>query len=324
MKPPLILLSRYYDRVAALIDGRVKIAGETARCEVMPSVPASFRRMMEDDEVLAGEMSFGFQVAVAGSQDRSRFVAVPVFLSRSFRHGNVFVHKESPLESFAQLKGKRVALEEYAMTMGIWVRTLFQEAGVMPEDIHWVTARDPVVVPEVEEKLRARLHLERTDGTSIWHLLERGDVDAVIGRPPDYRDVNGGAFRRLLRDHWQHQRDYHARTGIFPTMHLLALRREAYEANPQIALDLYTAFEESKRIAIEDMSTNLNALTITLPMLEAHVDETIARFGTDWWPYGIARNRAPLETFTSACFKQGVLARPLGPEQIFCPNTLGL
>src|SRR6266478_10010982 len=126
MTPPhLLLLTRYYDRVTALVEGRVPVGRQAARCEVMRSIPETFHRMMIDPEVLAGEMSLGFQTVIASTQSRSRFLGIPVFLSRSFRHGNVFVQHDSPLTDFAQLRGKRVALEEYAMTMGIWVRALF-------------------------------------------------------------------------------------------------------------------------------------------------------------------------------------------------------
>jgi 4,5-dihydroxyphthalate decarboxylase len=231
MSDPVILLARHYDRVAALLDGRVQVGRRKVRWEVAPSIPDSFRRMMNDPDILAGEMSFGFQAVVASSQERSRFVAIPVFPSRSFRHGNVFVRSDSPLTSFGQLRGRKVALEEYAMTMGIWVRALFEEAGVAPEEIHWVTGRDPVVVPEVEAELRKRLRLDRAT-RSLWALLRDGEVDAVVGRPPDYRDVEGGAFRRLLNDHWGCQRDYYRTTQIFPPMHVLVVRRDAFESDP--------------------------------------------------------------------------------------------
>jgi 4,5-dihydroxyphthalate decarboxylase len=324
MTSPLILLTRHYDRVTALVEGRVLVGGMRAQCEIVPSVPANFQRMMADDDVLAGEMSLGFHVAVASGDAHSRFIGIPVFLSRSFRHGNVFVRKDSPLEDFSQLKGKCVALEEYAMTMGVWVRGLFAEAGVLPEDIRWLTARSPVVVPAVEANLRSRLKLQRAHGQSIWSLLERGEVDAVIGRPPDYRDVENGAFRRLLRDHWGHQRAYFGRTRVFPPMHLLVVRRDAFERHPQIAVDLFDAFAEAKRLAIEDLSTNLNALTATLPMLEAHVDETRRLFGADWWPYGLAANKLALSAFTTLCWEQGIVAAPVEYERMFCANTLAL
>ena len=321
-KPLIVLLSRPYDRAAALLDGRVRVGEQKLRCELAANTLDAFRRL-RDDDVLAGEMSFGFQVASVSSQERSRFLAIPVYLSRAFRHGNVFVRKDSFLTDFSQLKGRRVGLEEYAMTMGIWCRGLFADAGVACEDIHWFTAREPIVVPEVEAKLKQRMSIERADAP-IFTLLEQGKIDAVIGRPPDNDGGDNGAFRRLLSDHWAHQREYYARTGIFPAMHVLVVRRHAYEENPQIALDLYNAFAESKRLLIAEMRSNLNSLVTTLPMLEAHVNDTINLFGEDWWPYGIARNRPTLDAFTSYCHAQGVIERPVTLEQIFCPNTLAL
>jgi 4,5-dihydroxyphthalate decarboxylase len=321
--PSLILLGRPYDRAAALLDGRILVGKNKLRCELAADTLGSFRRLQNDDAVLAGEMSLGFQVASVSSEERSRFLAIPVYLSRSFRHGNVFVRKDSALTDFSQLQGKRVGLEEYAMTMGIWCRGLFADAGVDCESVHWFTAREPVVVPEVEEKLKRRMRIERA-AAPIFTLLEEGKIDAAIGRPPDGVSPDEGAFRRLLNDHWGHQRRYYARTGIFPTMHVLVVRRQAYEEDPQIALDLYDAFQESKRILIAEMRSHLNSLITTLPMLEAHVRDTIELFGEDWWPYGIAKNRATLDTFISYCHTQGVVGRPVKLEEIFCPNTLGL
>ena len=322
MPAPLILLARHYDRVAPIIDGRVTLRGERVRCEVAASIPESFRRMMTDPEVLAGEMSFGFHTIVASSQQNSRFVAIPIFPSRSFRHGNVFVRAGSNLTRFAELRGAKVALEEYAMTMGIWVRALLDEAGAPPETIQWFTGRDPVVVPEVEQRLRSAISMARVHGESIWALLGRGEIDAVIGRPPDYRDVDGGSFRRLLPDHWAEQRAYFAATSIFPIMHTIDVRREAYEADPQIASDIYDMFCEAKRLAIDDMSTNLNALTISLPMLEAHIAQTREIFGNDWWPYGIEGNISTIIPFIKYCHAQKLTEHVVRIEDIFCKNLL--
>jgi 4,5-dihydroxyphthalate decarboxylase len=318
--PSLVLLARPYDRASALFDGRVKLR-DGLRCELAATTPEAFRRLSTDDSLLAGEMSLGFQVASVASQERSRFLALPVFLSRSFRHGNIFVRKDSPLTELSQLKGKRIGLEEYAMTMGIWVRGLLADAGVAPENIHWFTGRDPIVVPEVEAKLKQRVRIERAQ-KPVFTLLENGEIEAAIGRPPNFEQVEGGPFRRLLSEPWAHQRDYFKRTGIFPTMHVLVVRREAYEADPAIAIELYDAFVEAKRLLIDEMRTNLNSLVTTLPMLEAHVDETMALFGDDWWPYGISANRKTLDAFLSFCFDQGVIDRQVELDEIICPNLL--
>jgi len=322
MKEPLILLSRNYDRTAALADGRVQVGGTRARVEVASDVPENFRRMMHDDEVVAGEMSLGFHAIASGSQELSRFVGLPIFLSRSFRHGNVFVGRDSSLKSFSELKGKKVGLEEYAMTMGIWARALFKEAGVSPQFIDWYTARDPVVVPEVEAKLKATLSLNRVYGRTLWDLLEQGDIDAVIGRPPKLQDVHHGPFRRLLKDHWAVQRTYYSERKMFPLMHLLVLRRAAYEKNPELARDLYEAFVQAKQIAMDELRSNLHTLSVTLPMLESHIDDTVEIFGDDWWPYGIRRNLVELNAFASYCLEQGLIPAPLDVERLFCSETL--
>ena len=318
---PLILLTRHYDRTSALEDGRVLIGGRPARFE-MAEPPVAFKRLSEDPAVTAGEMSLGFHTAlVSGGADK--FVGVPVYLSRSFRHGNVFVREDSPLEDFSQLPGTRIGLEEYAMTLAVWIRGLFAEAGVTPETIRWFTARDPVAAPEVEARLRRTLDLTRVDNGSTWKMLATGELDVVLGRPPDARDVYDGPFRRLLPSHWQAQRQYYRDTGIFPIMHVLVVRREAYDANPAIVTDLYKAFTESKRLAIEDLRVNLNTLSVALPMLEAHVEETDALFGQDWWPYGIKSNTAALSKFLDYSLEQGLITPKLEIGQLFSPETLG-
>ena len=322
MKQPLILLAHNYDRTAAVVDGRVLVGGTRARVEVASSVPENFKRMMGDDDVVAGEMSLGFHAVISGSQDMSRFVGLPIFLSRSFRHGNVFVGKNSPLENFSELKGKKVGLEEYAMTMGIWARALFMEAGVSPQSIDWYTARDPVVVPEIEAKLKATLSLSRVHGRTLWDLLEHGEIDAVIGRPPKLQDVHHGPFRRLLKDHWAVQRNYYSERKMFPLMHLLVLRRAAYEERPELARDLFTAFVQSKQIAVDDLRSNLHTLSVTLPMLESHIDDTVRIFGEDWWPYGIRQNLVELNAFASYCLDQGLTPAPLRLDRLFCAETL--
>lgn len=322
MTGPLILLTRSYDRTAALADGRVLVGRDRARIEVTTSVPENFKRMMGDDDVVAGEMSLGFHAVIAGSQDASRFVGLPIFLSRSFRHGNVFVGRNSPIDSFSQLAGKRVGLEEYAMTMGIWSRALFMEAGVSPQSIDWYTARDPVVVPEVEAKLKATLRLNRVQGRTLWDMLEQGEIDAVIGRPPKLDDVHHGPFRRLLKDHWAVQRTYYSEHKLFPLMHLLVLRRAAYEERPALALDLYQAFSQAKQIAIDELRSNLHTLPVMLPMLESHIAETIDLFGADWWPYGVRRNLAELNAFSSYCLQQDLTPAPLRLDRMFCPEML--
>jgi 4,5-dihydroxyphthalate decarboxylase len=318
---PLILLSRHYDRTSALEDGRVLIGGRPGRFE-MAAPPATFKRLSEDPAVTAGEMSLGFHTALA-SGGAGKFVGVPVYLSRSFRHGNVFVRKDSPLEDFSQLAGTRIGLEEYAMTLAVWIRGLFAEAGVAPETIRWFTARDPAVAPEVEARLRGTLDLTRVKDGSTWKMLADGELDVVLGRPPDTRDVYDGPFRRLLPSHWEAQRQYYRDTGIFPIMHVLVVRRETYEANPAIVTDLYQAFAESKRLSIEDLRVNLNTLSVALPMLEAHVEETDALFGADWWPYGVKSNEAALSKFLDYTLEQSLVTSKLEIGQLFSPETLG-
>ena len=205
---PLILLTRHYDRTSALEDGRVLIGGRPARFE-MAEPPVAFKRLSEDPAVTAGEMSLGFHTALI-SGGAGKFVGVPVYLSRSFRHGNVFVREDSPLEDFSHLPGTRIGLEEYAMTLAVWIRGLFAEAGVTPETIRWFTARDPVAAPEVEARLRRTLDLTRVDNGSTWKMLATGELEVGSGA------LSVGFYNALDRgivDRWAQARRIGRKTG---------------------------------------------------------------------------------------------------------------
>jgi 4,5-dihydroxyphthalate decarboxylase len=174
-------------------------------------------------------------------------------------------------------------------------------------------------------------HYDRVSAIADGRILllgQRARCEVMPSIPenfqPTHRSLDEGSVRRLFSHHWDRQRQYFRDTGIFPTMHLLVLRRDVYDEDRQMALDLYAAFADAKMRAVEDLRTNLNALAVTLPMLEEHVEYTRRVFGEDWWPYGIAQNRAAIETFPAYCFEQGLTRAPVQLERVFCPNTLAL
>ena len=117
------------------------------------------------------------------------------------------------------------------------------------------------------------------------------------------------------------ERDYFRRTGVFPIMHTIAIRREVYEANRWIAQSLAKAFAESQRLAYADLAETA-ASKVMLPWLAAGVEEAAREMGPDWWPYGFERNRAALEVFLRYHHEQGLSKRRLVPDELFAPETL--
>src|SRR5205085_8395056 len=111
------------------------------------------------------------------------------------------------------------------------------------------------------------------------------------------------------------------RTGIFPIMHTVAIRRDVYEGNRWVAQSLYKAFAEAQRETYRDLAETA-ALKAMLPWLPAHVEETRREMGEDFWPYGLERNRQTLATFLRYSHEQGLAKQPLDPDQLFASQPL--
>jgi 4,5-dihydroxyphthalate decarboxylase len=156
-------------------------------------------------------------------------------------------------------------------------------------------------------------------GKSLSQLLDEGRIDAIIGTSlPDSRHANP-AIQRLFPDFREVEKDYYRRTGIFPIMHLVAIRKEAYEAHPFIARSLYRAFEESKAAAARKMRF-LGALQYMLPWMTDDLDEMDAVFGKrDPWEYGLEANRKTLETLAGYMVEQGLLHGAPSLDELFIP-----
>jgi 4,5-dihydroxyphthalate decarboxylase len=128
-------------------------------------------------------------------------------------------------------------------------------------------------------------------------------------------------LRRLFPDPAGAEWEYHARTGIFPIMHTLVIRREVYEQHRWLARELVKACEQAKAMGLAGLGETA-ALRYALPWLWAEVERTRAALGDDWWPYGLEANRRTLATFLGYSHEQGLADRRYEPEELFAPETL--
>ena len=147
-------------------------------------------------------------------------------------------------------------------------------------------------------------------------LLVGGKIDALMAPSMPFKFGQDDAVRRLFEDHAELERDYFRRTGVFPIMHVVALRRDRYEAHPFIARSLYDAFERSKELAYEALE-EVGAPRAVLPQLDSYWEETKRIFGSDPWPYGIERNRPTLEAWVRYLHQDGLTPRLLTIEELF-------
>jgi 4,5-dihydroxyphthalate decarboxylase len=311
-----------YDRMLALYTGEVKPVGIDLQFLAMNDPREVFDRMAKGQEFDAAEMSSSEFISRL-SAGQCPFVAIPVFPSRVFRHSFIFVNARSGIRTPKDLEGKRVGVALYTMTAAIWIRGHLQhDYGVDLSTIRWVQGAinssgahgAPTVLPMVRPP---KIEIN-TSGKSLSRLLEEGAIDAIAGAQlPDSLGRNPDV-RRLFPDFRRVEREYYARTRIFPIMHLVAIKRSTYERNPSIAGSLYRAFCESKDRALAHMRY-LGALRYMLPWLPADLDEIDEVFGGDCWPYGIEPNRPTLEALIDYMVEQGIIAATLKVEDLFVP-----
>lgn len=319
---PLTLAAWDYDRLQPLIDGRVRPKGIDLRFLNM-IVEETFFRMLRHREFDVAEMSMSSYVISLLDPERP-FVALPVFPSRFFRHSCIYVNAAAGIESPQDLIGKRVGCPEYQMTAPVWIRGILAEHHAVPVDsVTYVTGGEEA--PNREEKLRLDLppniRVERIGPTqTLARMLATGEIDALhTARKPSTFD--GVKVMRLFPEFQRVERAYWEKTGIFPIMHVVALRREVYEANRWVAMNLYLAFREAQALTYAGLKETA-ALKGMLPWFNAHVEETLALMGEDFWPYGLERNRGGLETFLRYHHESGLSPRTLPVEELFAPETL--
>ncbi|HKP26970.1 MAG TPA: ABC transporter substrate-binding protein [Dongiaceae bacterium] len=313
-----------YDRTRALMDKSVVPDGIDLTYLNMP-VEETFFRMLRHREFDVAEMSLSSYVVSCFKEPRP-FVAIPVFPSRFFRHSSIYVNAAAGIRTPADLKGKRIGCPEYQMTAPVWIRgILSDEYGVKVNDVTYYTGGEES--PNRSEKLKldlpSNIKVERIGpDKTLSAMLRTGEIDALYtARKPSSYEGRDGKVRRLFEDFVEIERAYFRKTGIFPIMHTIAVRREVYEANRWIAQSLFKAFCEAQRRTYHDLQETA-ALKAMLPWLVAHVEEAKRELGDDYWSYGFQQNRKVLGTFLRYSFEQGLSKRLLTPEEIFVPETM--
>jgi 4,5-dihydroxyphthalate decarboxylase len=313
-----------YDRTRALLEARVQPDGIDLNYLDIP-VEETFFRMMRHREFDVAEMSLSSYVMSLFLPDRP-FIAIPAFPSRFFRHSCIYVHAGSGIKEPKDLIGKKVGSPEYQMTAPVWIRgILSDEYGIPVDSVVYFTGgqEEPGRPEKLPLDLPPEIRVERIGPEqTLSSMLGRGDIDALYTArmPSSFRSGNGNV-KRLFEDFLAIERSYFRRTGVFPIMHTVVVRRDVYNRDPWVAQSLYKAFCASQQSTYEDLSETA-ALKTMLPWLTAHVEETRREMGDDFWPYGLDRNRGALTTFLRYSYEQGLAKQLLEPEQLFAPETL--
>ncbi len=315
-----------YDHVRDLALGRVRPDGIDLTVLNHP-VEEIFFRFLDRLEWEVSELSMGMYTSAISRGDR-RFIAIPVFPSRVFRHSAIYVRTDGPVRHPQDLAGRRIGCPEWAQTATIYVRGYIAETlGIPLSTIEWVQAgvNDPGRREHATLHLPADIRLTQVTDSSLNAMLLAGELDAVIAARPPQAFLDGDRrVRRLFPDYRDIEEAYFRDTGIFPIMHTIAIRRDAYEANRWIARNLMVAFEQARRRSVERM-IDVTASHVPLPWgyeLAERGSRNLIFEGREMWAYGVEANRATLEAFLRYSDAQGTCHRRLEPEELFAPEAL--
>ena len=313
-----------YDRILPVAHGEIVPQGIRLNYLAL-EVEEVFWRQLRNKEFDVSESSLSSYVMLRSRGDE-RFVAIPVFTSRFFRHSCVFVNTQKGIQRPQDLKGKTVGLPEYQITAVVWLRGIFQdEYGVLPQDVHWRSGgeEEPGRKEKIELDLPPDIDLQPIPPEKfLSKMLDEGEVDALFtARAPSCFQNGSPNVARLFENPREEEEQYFRKTGIFPIMHTIIVQREIYEKNPWIAMELYKAFSEAKKLVLGNY-TRTEALHATLPWVHDELDRTEKIMGDDWWPYGVSKNRHVLETFLRYHHEQGLSKKMMTIEELFAPETL--
>lgn len=317
-KVELTLACGDYEIVRPLMEGKVQPDG--IELTVLTGMDSTTRhwRFLRNQEFDVAEVSLSSYVAARGRG--LPFNAIPVFLHRRFRHGFIFLNSAAGIREPKDLIGKRVGVKSYLVTATLWLRGILEsEYGVPHQSIEWFAELDE----DVDFTPPPGLKLQRLpDDKSVEDMLLDGEIDALLH--PDLIEPivrKDPRVTRLFPNYKADEIAYYEKTGIFPIMHVMGIRPSIVERYPWVPINLFQAFNEAKRIAMQRME---NPRLVPLAWYREAWEEQLAVLGDDPWAYGLdERNRHNLETVVGYSHQQGLIDRKIPLEELFLDVSQG-
>ena len=317
-KLALTLACGDYEIVRPLLNDNVEVDG--VNLTILTDMDSATRhwRFLNSGEFDIAELSSSSYLAACDND--MPFRAIPVFLHRRFRHGFMFINTSKGISKPADLKGRTIGVKTLMTSAVLWMRGILQhEYGVPLNSIEWVA--------EIEDDVKVTLPQDikyscLPNDKSVESMLAEGDLDAVFHsdliKPFLARDPR---VARLFPDHKAEEMAYFKRTGIFPIMHVLGIRKSLVDEHPWLAVNLFRAFNESKAVAMKRMT---NPRIVPLAWYRDAWEEQERVLGSDPWEYGLTdKNRRVLETLVGYSHEQGLIKKRPTLEQLFLSVDTG-
>jgi 4,5-dihydroxyphthalate decarboxylase len=322
----LSLAAGEYDRTRAIFNGSAKIEG----CDItaVPLEPEeAFHRAFKFTEFDISEISLSSYIMTTARGD-AHYFALPAFVSRLFRHSGIYVRTDRGIERPQDLKGRTIGVPEYQITANVWIRGILKdEHGVLPSDINWRRGglEDPGRDERATIKLPPEIDLQAIPAhRTLSAMLESGELDGLISaRAPSCFLRGAPNIARLFPDYPATEEAYYRKTGIFPIMHAIGIRRSLVETHPWLAVSVYKAFLKAKELCMHELG-QIGHLATSLPWSVAEYDRLRRVMGEDFWSYGVESNRRVLETLARYSYDQGLSIRQLPVDEMFVPSTYDL
>ena len=319
-----------YDRAEALRDGTVEIEGVDANFHNGRIVTDVFEAMVKDRAYDVSDLGFSYFLRTMDF-DEPPFLAIPVFTLHMFRHSAIYINRHAGIEKPQDLAGKRIGeLAMYGHDAGVWPKgILSDEYGVKPEQSRWLVGGIDFPLKPIDwipQPHPAGMEVEQAGAdVDLGELLRKGEIDALISADAPEAYLKGDpAVGRLFEDYVEVERDYFRRTGIFPMMHMIVVKRELAEREPEVVKAVYEGFKQAKDVCEQKLVKGMtfNNMTTMIPWLSALIADNRKLMGDDWWPYGVKRNRAALDAFLRYHYEQGLSKRRWTIEEVFVPYLL--
>jgi ABC-type nitrate/sulfonate/bicarbonate transport system substrate-binding protein len=323
----LIFACGDYDRTRAVEDGSVPVDGVDLTYLRLP-VEETFFRMLRHREFDVAELSLSTYVATLNALEAGQeppFIALPVYTSRMFRHGGIFISTAAGIGKPADLRGKVIGAPEFQLTACVWIRGILADQYDVPlGSVRYVTGGQETPGRVEKGVVDAPFDVRPIGaGQVLSAMLADGEIDALYSpRIPSSFVRGDGRVARLFPDTVAAEQAYYAATGIFPIMHVVVLRREVYDRHRWVAQSLTKALTEAKRQAYARIY-DASALRFMEPWLNQHLEDARRLLGEDYWSYGLGEaDRKVLTTFLRYHHEQGLSQRLRTPEQLFAPEAL--